>query len=474
MKNNAAIVYALFLIMGDFIALVAAFVVAYILRVKLDPRPIIQDIPADTYLYAFLTVLPLWILVHASIGLYTGEVYERRFKELGRLLIGSFLGTLVLIGYDFVAEDEIFPARLVVVYGLLLGFSFLVIFRSIARIGRQALFRYGFAVSNVLVIGNSPVTNEVISAISNTKSTGLRVIGAVGRKIEGFRVFTSFQEATQSIALPIHTIIQTELYSAQEKNNDILRYAHENHVSYRFVPGNSEIFVGNIAVELFAGLPMIAVHQTALIGWGRIAKRIFDVFVTSVIIVLLSPLMLAIIVLMKIFEPKGQVFFRQVRLTRFNHEFSVYKFRTHKTGLSGLSYKQAFQKLGQPELYDIYKANSYSLPFKDPRESTIGRFLRVSSLDELPQLFNVIQGDLSLVGPRALIPDELNTYLKKHAILSVKSGITGLAQVSGRKNISFDERRKLDMFYVQNWSFWMDIIILLKTLKAVLSGVGAK
>jgi undecaprenyl-phosphate galactose phosphotransferase len=103
-----------------------------------------------------------------------------------------------------------------------------------------------------------------------------------------------------------------------------------------------------------------------------------------------------------------------------------------------------------------------------------GKFLRSTSLDELPQLFNVIKGDLSLVGPRALVPEELNQHDKRHAILSVKSGLTGLAQVSGRRDISFEERRQLDVYYVQNWSFWMDIVILLKTVRAVVSGSGAK
>jgi undecaprenyl-phosphate galactose phosphotransferase len=151
----------------------------------------------------------------------------------------------------------------------------------------------------------------------------------------------------------------------------------------------------------------------------------------------------------------------------------VYKFRTHKFGLSGLTDKQAFEKLGKPELYEAYKNNGYALD-KDPRISGIGRFLRRTSLDELPQLFNVLTGDLSLVGPRALIAEELNTYEKKHAILSVKSGMTGLAQISGRQDIDFDERRRLDIYYVQNWSFWNDITILLKTIRAVFGGIGAK
>ena len=140
---------------------------------------------------------------------------------------------------------------------------------------------------------------------------------------------------------------------------------------------------------------------------------------------------------------------------------------------NGLSNKESFEKMGKPELLEVFYKNGESLP-NDPRYTRVGRFLRKTSLDELPQLFNIFTGDISLVGPRALVPEELNVYDKRHAILSVKSGLTGLAQVSGRKNISFEERRQLDVYYVQNWSFWLDITILMKTVRVVLSRSGAK
>ena len=125
--------------------------------------------------------------------------------------------------------------------------------------------------------------------------------------------------------------------------------------------------------------------------------------------------------------------------------------------------------MGKTELIKKYRENGDKL-INDPRYGWFGNLLRRTSLDELPQLINVVKGDISLVGPRALVPQELSAYEKKHAILSVKSGLTGLAQVSGRRDISFDERRKLDVYYVQNWSFWLDIVILLKTIRVVLNG----
>ena len=472
MKNNASLIFALFLVVGDFLALLAAFGIAYVLRVKLDPRPLLEQIPAWTYLKAFIFVLPLWVLVHGFIGLYGQSVYEKRFSEFGRLAVGSFVGILVVIGYDFVAKENIFPARLVPVYGLLMGFGLLLLFRTCARYLRQLMFRYNHGISNVLIIGDTDASEHLVRSLDNLYS-GQRVIATVGRKVDDFHHYETFISAMQYLRQPLHSIIQTELYRDQDLNNEILKYAQEHHISYRFVPGNNDLFVGNIQVELFAGLPVVAIHQTALIGWGRIVKRLFDLVVSTTLLFFLWPIILLSALLVKIFDPKGPIFFRQARLTRFNTTFKVFKFRTHRASISGLSDRKAFEKLGKPELYARYKANGYALD-KDPRVTSFGRFLRRSSLDELPQLFNVLLGELSLVGPRALIPEELNTYERKHAILSVKSGLTGLAQISGREDISFEERRSLDVYYVQNWSFWWDLVILLKTLRAVLSGSGAK
>lgn len=468
MKNNASLAYSLLLIFGDFLALLAAFSVAYILRVKFDERSLINQIPAWDYFRAVATVLPLWILVNAFIGLYSQEVFEKRFSEFGRLFIGSIMGILVVIGYDFVSDTALFPARLVPVYGLILGFSFLVLFRTIVKIVRRMLFKYGIGISNVLIIGNTEATLDMVDAIRNTKQTGQYVLGTVGKYHGYVRQYSSFTEALEKIRKPIHGIIQTELFSDEDKNNEILRYAHEHHASYRFVPGNTDLFVGNITVDLYAGLPVVAVHQTALIGWGRVVKRIFDLIVSALLLVLLSPVFLVLAILQKLADPRADVFFRQTRLTRYNREYTCYKFRTLIPKYNGLLPEEGFELMGKPELAKEFRAKGDFLPH-DPRLSKLGRFMRKTSLDELPQIYNVLKGDISLVGPRTLVPRELNAYEKKHAILSVKAGITGLAQVSGRKDIDFDERRRLDIYYVQNWSFWNDLAIILKTFRKIIT-----
>jgi len=476
MKNNASLVYNACLIVGDFLALVAAFVAAYILRVKLDHRPLLESIHAWPYLKAFLIILPFWILIFGLLGLYNSSIYEKRFVEFGRLLVGSFIGLLFLVFIDFASSEPIFPARLVPIYGFSIAFGLLLIYRNVLRAVRTVLFRYSVGLTHIVIVGDTSVTAEIVDSLLHNRRSGYKIVGIISKKVHAgspdIPSFKSFSEFLKSDPKGLHGIIQTELFTNEARNAEILTYAQKNHVTYRFVPGNTELFVGNIEVELFRNsLPVIVVRQTALFGWGRILKRLVDIFLGSILLVIASPFMLLLAICIKLSDG-GAIFFRQERLTRYNQKFKVYKFRTLIAKYNGLDPEEAFAKMGRPELVKVYRENGDQIP-NDPRFSVIGRFMRATSLDEVPQLINVVKGDISLVGPRALIPRELESYSKKHAILSVKSGLTGLAQVSGRREISFEERRKLDLYYVQNWSLWMDLVILTKTVRSVLTGRGA-
>jgi exopolysaccharide biosynthesis polyprenyl glycosylphosphotransferase len=480
MKSNASLVYSLALVVGDFLALVLAFITAYILRVSINitDAPITQPVYARDYVVIFSALLPFWILIFALMGLYQNSIYEKRFNELGRLFVGTAVGMLFVISWDYISLEPIFPAKLVPVLGFGLAFVYLAVFRNLARWARARLFRYDIGVTNVLIVGNTKIATELAESLADWRRSGYRIIGLVGhasgtaKKFPNLPVFESFEKAVKKLRTSdIHSIVQTELYSGGDRNNEILEFAQTHHIAYRFIPGNSELFVGNIDVELFrASIPVIAVHQTALFGWGRIVKRLFDLVLGLPLLIIALPLMILIAPL-NLLSGNG-IFFRQSRLTRFNQKFRVFKFQTLKNEYNNLTPEEAFAKMGKPELAKQYRANGDYLP-DDPRVGRFGRFLRKTSLDELPQLINVAKGDLSLVGPRALVPEELSLHEKKHAILSVKSGLTGLAQVSGRRSIDFEERRQLDVYYVQNWSFWLDLVILIKTIRVVFSGRGA-
>ena len=356
----------------------------------------------------------------------------------------------------------------------MLAFVFLVLFRNLARLLKITLFGYGIGLTNLLIVGDTELSSELVESLIDSRHSGYRILGVVGAKDKSFSkypdlaIYKTFQEAIDGIGEDsVNSIVQTELFSDELKNQEILGFAQSHHSGYRFTPGNSELFVGKLDVELFrSSVPVIAVHQTALFGWGRIVKRLFDLVFATIIIILSSPVMLAISIAIKLGDG-GPVFLRQTRLTRFNRQFKVFKFRSHNQLYNGLTPDEAFAKMKRPDLLKTFRDNGNYLA-NDPRETKIGKLIRITSLDELPQLFNVVKGDLSLVGPRALIPSDLAEYKKRHTILSVKSGITGLAQVSGRNNIPVEERRLLDVYYAQNWSFWLDIVILLKTVKAVI------
>lgn len=479
MKHSASLLFSFILLVGDFLALVAAFTLAYIIRVKLDDRPLLEPITANGYIGVVAILLFFWLVIYALLGLYRAPVYENRFKEFFMLFIGSFIGILFLIGSEYALNRAVFPARLVTVYGFLFAFMLTLLFRTIARATRRTLFRYGIGINNVLIVGATDITDELAQRLNN-KTLGYKIVGVVGdrrttyKNISSSIQFSDFAAASKKLhKKDIQSIVQTELFADQDRNDEILAFAQEHHIAYRFIPGNSSLFAGSIDVNLFEGIPTVSVHQTALIGWGRVVKRLFDFTLSFVGLILLSPLLLFIIVVSKILDPKSSVLFKQTRLTRFNQKFTIYKFRSQYQTYDGTTPEEAFTMMGRPELIKQYRDNGDSLEH-DPRITKIGKILRTTSLDELPQLYNVLRGDLSIVGPRPLIPQEMKQFNKHNIILSVKPGITGLATISGRRDIPFEERRKLDMFYVQNWSFLLDIVIILRTFVMVLRRDGAR
>lgn len=472
MKQNFSFIYKILLLIGDMIALLIAFSLAYILRVSLDPRPLPQPVEALTYILLIAMLLPAWLGTFSILGLYSKRNYERRPKEAIRLFIGCVFGVLLLVSFDFFSNEVVFPAKLVPVYAAFTSFIILWGMRTLMRWERLHLYKQGISITRIILVGNSDTTYFTSKYLYENISSGLKVVGVVANKSHIFEPMQQLQFKSLSSAIKAskpHAIIHTDSENLVKTYN----LAIENHLDYQFVPSHSALFTSKHSVELLGAFPIINVHTTPLIGYGRAVKRIIDIITSLVGLIITLPLTFLTALIMKISDPKSPVIFKQKRLSRFNKAIYIYKFRTHKKEFNGLSPEQAFAKLGKPELIKEYRANADSLP-NDPRVTMIGHFLRRTKLDELPQLLNVLKGDISLVGPRALMPYELEDYEFKSLILSVKSGLTGLAQISGRADISFEERRKLDMYYVQNWSIWMDFQIIVRTLFTVISGRGTR
>lgn len=456
--------------LSDVTAIVIAFIAAFALRAS-SPVAVANPMPFIDYLAIMVTVLPFWMLIFALLRLYDHNIYERRFSEIGRLFMGSFIALLLLVGWDYMSNTVIFPAKLVPVYGLGIAFVLLVVFRNILRAVRVALFNFGYGLTHVVLIGNTPITAELVTTLRNSKKSGYRLAGVVGyrkalpgRRVKTYPNFASFMRGHSG---ELHGIIQTQLYTNETRNAEILTYAQEHHIGYQFVPGNTELFVGDIEVDLFRNsIPVIHVRQTPLFGWGRIIKRLTDIILGSLLLVIALPLILLVFLLEKMTDRSAPAFYKAKRYSRYGSMVYVYKFRSMRQKYNGMTPEEAFASMGRPGLIKKYRANGDQLK-NDPRVSRLGKILRATSLDELPQIWNVVHGEISLVGPRALDVFELENYAKKNLILAVKSGLTGLAVVSGRHNMSFEERRKLDLYYVQNWSMWLDMTILFKTFRVV-------
>ncbi len=470
--------YSVILILADFLVLLVAFTIAYIARVQIDNRPLVAPIFALDYFLTVLTILPFWIIVFAFIDLYSAEVYNRRLLEWSRIAVGVFIGILLVIGWEYITERNLFPARLVVVYSLAGSFILVLIEREFLRAVRSLFYRFGRGISRVLIIGNSAATYDIARELSNTSKSGYQIVAMAGPRrfasIEsGIKHFTSFEQALKKInEMRITTIIQTDLYDSESRNQHILASAQTNHIQYNFIPGEPEFYAGKNSVDVFLGYPMITVHQTPLTGWGEILKQIFDTIAAAILIIILSPLYLILIILQLIFNP-GPVFYVSKRLSKFSDPINLVKFRSMGRKYGKKDAAEEFIDMGREDLAQEYKKNHKVA--NDPRITRFGKFLRDTSLDELPQLFNVVKGDLSLVGPRPILPQEVKFGKTRAALLhSVRSGVTGLWQVSGRSNLSFDERIELELYYARNWSFWLDIKILFKTIAVVFRRSGAR
>ena len=470
--------YSLVLIIIDTFVLIGAFTLAYIARVQYDPRPLLNNVHAYDYLRAFIIIIPFWVLVFAVLGLYQSNTYNRRLVEWAKIAIGSFIGILLVIGWQYASGENILPARLVAVYGLLAAFGLIVFEREIFRLVRSLMFQYGKGVSRVLLIGTTDATSDIARNLADTIKSGYKIIAIAGPKNIiptelNVRHYSLLESALRDIEKNnITAIIQTDLYDSTERNQKILSAAQSHHINYSFIPGEAEFYSGKNTIDVFLGYPMISVHQTPLVGWGAILKRIFDFVVSIILLVILSPILLIIYVIKKIVDP-GPVFYISKRLSRFSEPINLIKFRSMGAKYGSCDAAEEFRKMGRNDLALEYKKKRKVE--NDPRITRFGKFLRDTSLDELPQIFNVIKGDLSLVGPRPILPQEIKMAHGRTALLhSVKSGVTGMWQVSGRSELSFDERIELELFYAQNWTFWLDIKILFKTIGVVLRKKGAK
>lgn len=472
MKRNPHFVLRVFLLLGDLAAIVLSFAVAYFYRTHYDARPYIWGSDTMEFVITTLSLLPLWVVLLFASGVYDQSVYPYRPKLYWRLLVVSAAGIMSVITLSYFEETIIFPARLMAVYAFLLCFLFLILEREVIRAVRRFMLRQGVGVLDAIVVGNNENTYSIVEYFDGNLESGYRVVAVAAANEFTPAYAQAFRYRTLAEAFTAHkadVVIQTDENRTEKVYFDTV----DHHMAYMYIPSQKVLLSHMGEMRIMGAQPVISVRTTPLIGWSQVVKRIFDIVLGSTLFLIALPIMVVIALVMKLSEPRAKVIYKTERLSRFGKTVGILKFRSLKHAYNGLSPEEGFAKMGKPELAKTYRENGDQLE-NDPRISRVGSFIRKTSLDELPQLFNVIRGDISLVGPRALVPEELHEYHNKNLILSVKSGLTGLAQVSGRRNISFDERRSLDIYYIQNWSLVLDIQILLKTITTVLLQRGAR
>lgn len=473
MRRTRDLIYDVLVLISDVAAIIAAYTVAYGIRAKLVDKPLAYPYGFLKYIGAIIYYIPIWILVFAMTGLYKSRGTQSRLGQAGQLLIATASGTMVLILVDFYRQAPLFPSKGISILGFGLSFLFVLMGREILHHGRRWLVAEGRWTKRVVLVGAEDETAKRI--IEVLKPEGGRIVAVVSQQhwsVSARRFNTPSEFIKKLSQLHPDEVIQVDPNLSHDSELELIRACHRNGVNYRLVPNMVGLATAHQTLTTIDGVPVIDIKPTPLDGWGRIVKRSFDFVGSLAGLVVLSPLFLLIGLLIKITDP-GPIFYKQRRLSREGKPINIFKFRTMQKAYSGVPDRLAFEKLGQPQLYQEF-AKEKKLS-NDPRLSKIGSWLRRTSLDELPQLANVLVGQLSMVGPRPMLEDELERFGNTNltSIFSLKCGVTGLWQVSGRSDIGFKGRVRLDLYYVENWSLWLDVKILLKTVKVVLKKQGA-
>lgn len=449
----------------DFILLVLAGLSAYHLRFSnwsASVRPIIFNLPFPEYFRSLLVVSFLWIIIFALAGLYNIRSARKLAQEVSKIFFACASG-LALIAIIIFFQRDLFDSRFIVLMGAIFAFFYLTLAHAFIRWLQRKLYRYGLGVHKVILVGNSQTTDNLIAEFSSNKKSGFEVI----KRVRDFSLETASELAEFIEGREVDEIIQSDPNLSKAETLRLYDFSNENHITFKYVADLLEVKVLRTEVAEIIGIPVVEVKRTTLDGWGRVFKRAFDIVGSSFLILIFSPLILLTMLAIAL-DSRGPIFFSRrddgspvYRVGEGGAPFRYFKFRSMVPNSDSMRYR---------ELADLnLRQEGPLVKIKDdPRVTRVGRIIRRWSIDELPELFLVFMGRMSLVGPRPHLPEEVAKYENYHRkTLTVKPGITGLAQVSGRSDLLFEEEAKLDIYYIENWSLLLDISILFKTPLAV-------
>jgi exopolysaccharide biosynthesis polyprenyl glycosylphosphotransferase len=426
-------------------------------------RPVIYAIPFAQYLEYVLAASLFTLFIFALSGLY--HIGPQRIpREMQRIFMACSTSVLGLIVFIFF-RHELFTSRFIVLAAWILGIFFVLMGRLLLRFVRYLCFSSGRGLHPIAVIGSGRIAREFVRMIHATPSLGLSIAATHEVFDEGAKANLARLIATQSL----DEIFVMDAQVARESLSKILDFVQLHHIGIRYAAD----FIGgsNLEVSMICGIPIVKLKKTKLDGWWRIMKRIFDCVTACILLIPILPLMAVIACAIRL-NSRGPAIYKNVRVGQRGN-FVTYKFRSmYIEDCTGIEYDPT----GSAERTEEQLAREQSARrgpvykvLNDPRRTSVGRFLERTSLDELPQLWNVVLGNMSLVGPRPHMPNQVAGYqLSHHKVFNVKPGVTGLAQISGRSDLDFDDEASLDIFYIENWSFFLDCIILFKTPFSIL------
>lgn len=440
----------------DGCVIVAAWLAAYGLRFYIPVIEVTKGFPKFQK-YAALSplVLVLWMMVFSSMRVYQGRKMLRRTHEAHLLLKAHSVALLLFIAITYLFSEYKYSRAVMLYFGALGGF-FLVAFRLILRNALREIRRKGYNLRHVIIVGEGRPIETLIARLEKFPELGFRAIGvvthekseaeSVGRK----PVMGHFGEIPRIIREQRPDQILISLPRHQYNDLDrILESIKDETIDIKLIPDIHEYVTLGCEIEDFDGVPIVNLNDSPLEGWGGIVKRLTDIALSSIALILLSPFMLLIAIAVRL-TSRGPILYTQERMGLDGRTFQMLKFRSMRVDAEA-------------------KSGAIWAHAGDDRRTLIGKFLRATSLDELPQFWNVLQGDMSLVGPRPERPifvhqfrREIPHYMLRH---KVKAGITGWAQVNGwRGNTSLERRIECDLYYIRNWSYLLDWKILLLTL----------
>lgn len=454
----------------DYGLLILAGISVYFIRFTrplLELRPAIFKVSWETYLPTIFGVGALWIIIFALSGLYRIDPNRKFAKDLGKIVLSCSTGFAAITIYIFFSLQK-FDSRFVVLAGSVLAFLYVVAGRLLMRGVKSLLFRAGINLRRVIIFGNTTIAAALTESFKERR-LGYAVVGHYDR-------FELSKTSEYLLLMPDELII-TDPKTRPEEALEAVDFANEHQLVFKYTADLFATIASNITVSTTAGIPIVEVRRTRLFGWGGVLKRLVDIIGSTVLIILTSPF--ALITALAILIETGQpIIYKNERVGQHGGRFHVYKFRSmyqkdctgDQFGAEGdAALKREAELIKRQSIKEgpVYKIKN------DPRITALGRLIRRLSIDELPQFFNVLKGDMSLVGPRPHQPREVEKYQKHHTIvLIVKPGITGLAQISGRSNLSFEEEIKLDTLYIEQWRLLTDFIIAFKTPFVVLKKEG--